>query len=105
MHIVRGVGRRIEVHYERYRVDMDPPGCDISGNEHVKPAGTEGVKGPLPLILTSVAVDGGRLETGPAKPIREAVSTSFGPAEDHRWPACADGLGGNGDPVMRFDPP
>lgn len=58
VHVIGGVGRRVEVDDERYRVDVDPTGGDIGGDEHVEATGPEGGKGPFALTLVAVAVDG-----------------------------------------------
>ena len=56
--VVVGVRSGIEMDDEWHRVDMDPAGCDIGGDEHVEPAGTKGSQASLALALAAVPVDG-----------------------------------------------
>ena len=57
--VVGGVGGWVEVDYERHRIDMDTPRCDVGGDEHVEPPSTKRGQCTLTLTLTAIPVDGG----------------------------------------------
>ncbi len=61
--IVGAVGGWIEVYDERHGINVDPPRCDVGGDEHVEPSAAKRGQSPLALALTAVAMDSCRGET------------------------------------------
>ena len=103
--VIGVIGGGVEVEDQRDRVDVDPPGSNIGGDEHVESARSESRKGPFTLALAAIAMDGRRAKAEPAESIREPSRSSLGPAKDDGRPVRSDRFGGNGDPIVRFDVP
>src|SRR5262249_38924308 len=80
--------RAVVVDHVRDAGDIQYAGRDVSGDEHVDLAGTEGAQRAFSRALTEIAVYRADGETAEVEVGRDAVGISLGPREDHREPAA-----------------